>query len=267
MSADTLARRYPAAVCEHFSAEECAAFARDGFVVARNLAPTKLRETLLERARQQLVAAIEPLEYESDVHYPGAPATRDAPGGSTVRRLLKAYGRDAAFRVWASHPVLTGRIKQLLGNDVVLPQAHHNCVMTKHPRYGSATLWHQDTRYWSYARPDLINVWLALGSERLDNGCLRLLPASHRMQIEPQQLDELQFLRTDLSMNQPLIEAQVSAELDPGDVLFFHARVFHSASQNRSTRTKFSLVYTYRASDNLPLANSRSSALPDIVLP
>jgi len=55
-------------------------------------------------------------------------------------------------------------------------------------------------------------------------------------------------------------------ELDPGDVLFFHCRLFHAASSNRSARTKFSAVFTYHATDNHPLPGSRSAGMPDIVL-
>lgn len=252
---------------ERFSPAQCTAFARDGFVIVRNLAPAALREAIAEVARRHLAERIEPLEYESDVRYPGSPDSRGAPGGSTVRRLLQAYGRDAVFRNWASHANVLTRLRQLLGDDIVMPQAHHNCVMTKHPRYGSATLWHQDTRYWSYTHPDLINVWLAVGREYRENGGLSLLPGTQRMRFEPHRLDAARFLRPDLAANQALIKGQVVAELEPGDVLFFHAGVFHSAGQNFSSEIKFSLVYSYRAASNLPLPGTRSSALPDIVLP
>lgn len=254
------------ALSEQFSSDDCAAFERDSFVIVRNLAPARLRGAIADVAHQQLAERIEPLEYESDVRYPGSPDSRGAPGGSTVRRLLQVYSRDAAFRNWASHAGVLTRVRQLLGDDIAMPQAHHNCVMTKHPRYGSATLWHQDTRYWSYTEPDLINVWLALGSERRDNGCLNLLPGTQHMRFEPHWLDAAKFLRPDLAVNQALVDSQVAAELDPGDVLFFHAGVFHSAGQNFSSQIKLSLVYSYRATNNIPLPGTRSSALPDIVL-
>lgn len=264
---NALARCETLAQSERFSPAECATFERNGFVIVRNLAPARLLEAIADVARQQLANRIGPLEYEADLRYPGSPDSRDAPGGSTVRRLLQAYVRDAAFRSWAIHNKVLTRVRQLLGDDIAMTQTHHNCVMTKHPRYGSATLWHQDTRYWSYAQPDLVNVWLALGSERRDNGGLSLLPATQRMRFEPHQLDAARFLRPDLAANQALIDSQVAAELDPGDVLFFHAGVFHSAGQNFSSQIKFSLVYSYRAADNLPLPGTRSSALPDITLP
>ena len=58
--------------------------------------------TLNEIARAQLAARSGPLELETDLQYPGAPASRHAPGGDTVRRLLDAYSRNAAFAHWAT---------------------------------------------------------------------------------------------------------------------------------------------------------------------
>src|SRR5436190_15202066 len=82
-------------------------FQREGYAIVRGLLPWDVRSRMLEVARAHLAAAIPPIEYEADTHYPGAPVSRDAPGGRTVRRLLQAYARDSAFRDWAtSHAVL-----------------------------------------------------------------------------------------------------------------------------------------------------------------
>jgi phytanoyl-CoA hydroxylase len=241
-------------------------FGRDGYVVTRAFAPEALRMRMLEVARSHLASAIPPVEYEADVHYPGAPPSHDAPGGRTVRRLLQACERDPVFREWATSPLLAAALVQLIGPRVELSQAHHNCIMTKDPRYSSLTSWHRDIRYWSFERPELVSVWLALGQERYENGCLLVLPGSHAMDFQPGQLDSAQFLRTDVEENRALLAREVAVELDAGDVLFFHCRLFHAAGANQTQETKFSVVHTYHAEDNEPLAGSRSAAVPDIAL-
>ena len=128
----------------------------------------------------------------------------------------------------------------------MMPLAHHNCIMTKEPRHSSDTGWHQDIRYWSFERPELVSVWLALTSETTKNGCLRLIPGSHRLNLDRERFDQDLFLRPELPENQALIEKAVWAELEPGDVLFFHARTFHAASRNHTDRAKFSVVFTFR---------------------
>lgn len=241
-------------------------FHRDGYIVVRGLAPEPLRSRMLAAAKADLAAARGPIEYEADVQYPGSPPSHDAPGGRTVRRLLQACARDPVFREWATSGVLAERLSQLLGPHVELSQAHHNCIMTKDPRYSSLTSWHRDIRYWSFERPELVSTWLALGRERYENGCLLVLPGSHRIDFSSEQLDAAQFLRTDVEENQPLLQKETAVELDPGDVLFFHCRLFHAAGRNQTGETKFSLVHTYHANDNRPIAGTRSAAVPDISL-
>ncbi len=249
-----------------FSAAELADFSRDGYAIVRGMIPAEACARLRAVAERDLATAAPPVEYEADTQYPGAPGSLEVPGGRTVRRLLQAYARDAAFREWATAAALVKRLRQLLGPRIALSQAHHNCVMTKDPRYSSITNWHRDIRYWSYERPELVSVWLALGEERPENGCLMLLPGTQVMAFDAGQLDGAQFLRTDVAANAELLRTRVYAELDPGDVLFFHCRLFHAASHNRGTHTKFSAVFTYRAIDNQPLPGTRSASLPDIIL-
>jgi phytanoyl-CoA hydroxylase len=245
---------------------ECVQFAREGYAVVRGLAPTATVARMREVALSHLAEPRLPVEYEAETQYPGAPPSIDAPGGRTVRRLLQAYARDAVFREWAVSPLIAPRLRQLLGAPVLLSQAHHNCIMTKHPAYSSVTNWHRDIRYWSFEKPELVSVWLALGEERLDNGCLLLLPGTHRMEFAPERLDAAQFLRADLVENRALLQTQIAAELRAGDVLFFHCRLLHAAGNNQTADTKLSVVHTYHAADNHPLPGTRSAALVDVPL-
>jgi phytanoyl-CoA hydroxylase len=208
-----------------------------------------------------------PAEFEADLGYPGAPADPGEPGGETPRRLLHAYSRDKVFRHWATGQLVGDHLRRLFGRqDVYLSQCHHNCIMTKHPRHSSATLWHQDIRYWSFDRPELISVWLALGRETTDNGALQVIPGSHKMDVEQGRLDSALFLRTDLEENQVMIGQAKPLELEPGDVLFFHCRSFHAAGMNLTDELKMSLVFTYHTGDNKPISRTRSARLPGILL-
>ena len=243
-----------------------AQFDNDGYVVVRRLVDPITCAVMLAKAKLDLSAGVPPVEYEADTGYPGAPSSLDAPGGRTVRRLLQAYARSAAMAQWLISPVLALCLRQLLGPRVEMSQAHHNCVMTKNPGYSSETHWHQDIRYWSFQQSELVSVWTALGREHTGNGCLRVLPGTHRMVFAPEQYDGDLFLRPDHPANRKLIATQQIVELDIGDVLFFHSRLLHAAGDNRSNETKFSLVATYHAATNQPRTGTRSASLPDIPL-
>jgi len=243
------------------------AFARDGFVVVRGLCPAELREQICARVHEHLDPLLGPAEFEAEVGYPGSPVSRTAPGGDTPRRLLHAYTRDAAFRRWATGAQVRSHLRTLFGTDAVLmSQCHHNCVMTKHPGFSSATLWHQDIRYWSFDRPELISVWLALGEEHERNGALKIIAGSHAMTIERGRLDKDLFLRPELDENAALIQQAQTVLLEPGDALFFHCRVFHAAGQNLTDELKLSFVTTYHAADNRPIPATRSAQYPGVAL-
>lgn len=241
-------------------------FQKDGFFICRSLVPQNYVEKILQIAERDTSGELGDIEYEADVQYPGSPVSLHAQGGRTIRRLRQAFSRDPVFSNLVKEPFLLSRLQQLLGPEVVMPLAHHNCVMTKHPEYSSDTGWHQDIRFWSFENSNLVNIWVALGDESPKNGCLKLLPGSHTQTFQKHQLDDGLFYRSDLDENQALLSQEVTATLHAGDVLFFHARCFHSATRNNSQNTKFSAVFTFRSLQNPPIAGSRSSQLPELLL-
>lgn len=255
-----------------------AEFLEHGFVLVRGLCSAGQVAEMRRQALDDLAAAVGPVEYEAEVGYEGAPASLDMPGGRTVRRLLDALGRHSIYRQWALSEALTDVVRPLLNslNDnaagvgdaesarLMVVRAHHNCIMTKQPSYSSITGWHQDTRYWSFSRPDLINAWTALGVESANNGGMRLIPGSHRKPFAAECFDEQRFFRTDVSGNQYWLEKAVQMDMQPGDVLFFHAGLLHSAGRNLTDERKLSMVLSYRSSSNTPIAGSRSAARDDL---
>lgn len=240
-------------------------FHTNGYLIERALADDATVEAMNAIIEDTVNPALAPVEYEADVHYPGSPASKGAPGGQTPRRLLNAYARDAVFRDWARSSQVVDRLQQMLGSErVMVSQNHHNCIMTKHPGYSSVTSWHQDMRYWSFDEAQLVSVWLALGDETPANGGLLLIPGSHRLDLPRGRFDAAMFLRPELEENKALIDQAIPAELKAGDTLFFHCRTFHAASQNDTRALKKSLVYTYHCENNRAIPETRSANHADI---
>jgi phytanoyl-CoA hydroxylase len=248
------------------TSEPIARFHEQGYLVIRKMVDPQECARMKSVAMDQLQRAVPPLEYEADVGYAGAPASLESDGGRTVRRLRGAYDRDDCYRNWAEAPHLVDMLHQLMDEPVCITLAHHNCVMTKHPQFGTATGWHRDIRYWSFKKPDLISVWLALGNEDPDNGGLLFIPGSHRLTIKPEQLDELDFLRPDHPENQALFAQGKPLLLNPGDVVMFHSGLFHSGGPNKTNQLKTSVVFAYHGASNAPMPGTRSAESPDFQL-
>ncbi len=248
------------------SATLCNTFQEQGFLVLKNFATSEFCQQVLALAQQHVADLVTPVEYEADTGYPGAPVSRTAEGGQTVRRLLQAYARSSLLAGFATGKPLAAAIQALLGEGALLSQVHHNCIMTKQARYSSSTGWHRDSRYWGFARAELVSSWLALGHEQVENGCLWVIPGSHQLQLAAEQFDAAQFFRTDWPANAALLDKACPVPLAAGDLLLFHSNLLHAAGSNQTGQTKYSLVFTFRDRANLPEPGSRSASLPEVAL-
>ncbi|MCY4656285.1 MAG: phytanoyl-CoA dioxygenase family protein [Gammaproteobacteria bacterium] len=257
--------------CRRLSLEERSQYrleySRDGYVVIRNFVSSDYLSELRSQALKELQNRRQPVEYEADLGYPGAPESRSAHGGQTIRRLLHAYTRHQCFKDFVTDPELIRSLRIFSNrNGLVFTPNHHNCLMSKHPGFSSSTYWHQDIRYWHFEKSELVSVWLGLTDENAENGALKVIPGSHRLAPEAYELGNQSFLDPKSKKNQSLIKHAKQIELQAGDALFFHCRLFHGANRNDSSEVKLSLVLTYHSDDNHPIEGSRSTKAPEIPL-
>lgn len=242
-------------------------FKIDGYLVLPSIMGSNTVDQLRAITDQHLASRTEPFELETSVQYPGAPKSSNDIGGDTIRRLLMAYNRDKVFADIAGSSFICTAIKQILQSQrLILNPNHHNCVMTKSPEFSSETLWHRDTRYWNFSDKYLINAWFALGDEQYENGAMKILPGSHRWDIEDEALDQAQFLRLDHPDNQYRLSTERLVTLNAGDVLLFSAHCFHAAGKNITTKPKYSLVFTYHGEHTKPIEATHSASRPEITL-
>jgi phytanoyl-CoA hydroxylase len=243
------------------TAKEIKFFHENGYLVKRKFVALNVISQLNNKVDEHLEQRIKPFELEYEVDYPGSPKTREEKGGDTIRRLLLAYSRDELFTLWQTNKQATDIIKALFDSrKLYLVQSHHNCIMTKQPQYSSETHWHKDIRYWNFDNNELINTWLPLGNETVENGCLQVIPGSHHWDAPRNRLDERLFLRKDLEENQKWLDKSIDVELNKGDLLFFHAAVFHAAGRNTIDVSKNAIVSTYHSEKNQEIV----SPFPDL---
>ena len=242
-------------------------FKIDGYLVLPALLSEPEVEALHALTQRHLEHRTKPFELEAQVNYPGAPSSVDAKGGNTIRRLLMAYQRDDLFRSMASHLEIISAVKEILDcKYCILNPNHHNCIMTKQAAYSSETLWHRDTRYWNFSDKYLINAWFALGDEQEQNGAMKVLPGSHRWEVQDNALDDAQFLKPEHPDNQDRLATQRLVKLNKGDVLLFSAHCFHAAGRNNTQHSKFSMVFTYHGEGTTAIEGTHSAKLKGVNL-
>src|SRR5436190_1770537 len=68
--------------------------------------------------------------------------------------------------------------EELMGAERV--RIWHDQVISKPPRENKHFACHQDFFFWPLDRPRIITCWLALDRATTDNGCMHVVPGSHR---------------------------------------------------------------------------------------
>jgi len=142
-------------------------------------------------------------------------------------------------------------VEQLIGPDLVLWGCQAFC---KPAGNGMEVPWHQDGHYWPIKPLATCTVWIAIDDSVIENGCLRVIPRSHREQILQSHLVED---RTDVVLNQRVAEdffdesTAVDIELEAGQMSLHDIYLIHGSNPNRSSRRRAGLAIRYMPSSSL----------------
>jgi ectoine hydroxylase-related dioxygenase (phytanoyl-CoA dioxygenase family) len=152
---------------------------------------------------------------------------------------------SARFLELARDPQIVELVSGVIGDDVVLWGCH---VFCKPAGEGYETPWHQDGHYWPIRPLANCTVWVALEESTVENGCLRVIPRSHRDKVLHEHLHED---REDLTLNQRMAagsfdESQaVDLELQPGRMSLHDVYMIHGAAANTSTKRRTGVALRY----------------------
>jgi len=223
------------------SAEELAAYERDGYVTVRGLFDAE--EIALMRQAIETDPALQASLYDR----------KDAAGAAT-RMALWNHPGDSVYGLAARSERVVDTMEQLLGGEVY---HYHSKLTAKEPRVGGAWEWHQDYGYWYHngiVFPLLASVMVALDKSTRENGCLQVVRGSHHCgRIEHGVLPGEQVGAQPRRVEEILKRLPVDhAELDPGDGLFFHSNVLHRSDRNHSDKRRWTVLMCYNAARNDP---------------
>lgn len=155
---------------------------------------------------------------------------------------------DRRWLAIGADPEILDVVTDLIGEDIIL---WGSALFCKARRGGKATPWHQDARYWPIRPLETCTVWIAVDPSDRDNGCLEVIPGSHRPRRE---LPHAVETGNDVVLNQGLDPVAVSSrlpraiELEPGEFSVHDAYLVHGAAPNRSGRRRAGLAYRYMPS-------------------
>ena len=108
--------------------------------------------------------------------------------------------------------------------------------------------WHQDELFTPTRDRSLVTVWTAIDQATTENGCIWVIPGSHKYgRLFPTRLVENseEWVRSDLiDIN---ISQAIPLVLSPGDVAYFSGYLVHGSYKNKSLNKRRSLVLNYKS--------------------
>ena len=249
-----------------------AAYERDGYLVERAvLAPSDL-----DPVRAFLAAEV--AEYAARMHAEGKISSRyeELPFErrfASICREMELSPRgwigpsfDRTFYDLFRHPGILRVLGEVLGPEVT--ELGGLNIRTKIPEAEiTAFPWHQDSHYYNepsggkkvgYTEAShIVTVWVPLVDATVDNGCIWVLPGSHRWGLIDAARGTDMNVRTTEEIEQR--GTPTPLEMAAGDVLFLTNLTFHASKMNHTSDSRWSVDFRYYASPATLTGRSREA--------
>lgn len=146
---------------------------------------------------------------------------------------------------WALDPAVLRLVEPIIGPDLALFSTHFIC---KPKGTGKRVPWHEDSAYWrGQMEPmEVCTLWLALDPSTRENGCMTVIPRSHREHVAGRAGDS-DYEPVDTGIANFTIEIvrphrdesrRVPIELEPNQASLHDARIQHGSEPNYSNKRR-----------------------------
>jgi len=163
-------------------------------------------------------------------------------GSTLAYRKIQNLEIDSLFGDYISRPIFGDVCAHVYGADVPIA-CFRAMFMNKPSHQGTKLPWHQDA-WTDLDRQPLITVWTALDPATRENGCVEVIPGSHKEGLVNPEHDS-GFLSREQVEERVRRDQVEHLELAPGEVVLMHNWLLHSSDVNRSatSRRAFSVCY------------------------
>ena len=150
-------------------------------------------------------------------------------------------------------------VEALLGPDLL---CWGSSLIIKEPEDGRYVAWHQDATYWGLSVPEAVTAWIAFTPSVQENGCVRVVPGTHRTQREHfDTRDAKNLLGRQESLVEDVDEATaVDVVLQPGETSLHHVLIVHGSRPNSSKLRRVGFAVRYISARNGQGGGPRNSA-------
>jgi phytanoyl-CoA hydroxylase len=230
----------------YLSQNDIEKFKNDGFVCG----PKILEDYEIEELINEVERVIEEKDH-TDIPQPKRVYNLTQEENNPVIQIVNIWQGSKAFDRLISNVELAKTASELLNHDEI--KIWHDQIQYKPSSTGGTTAWHQDSPLWRAMKSyEQVSAWIALDDADIDNGCMSMVPGSHKWGNQMEYLREHSETIDTLPMK--FAEKDISRVYTPvkkGHVHFHHALTWHGSHDNTSGRHRRAIAIHYMRGDEL----------------
>ncbi|WP_214803170.1 phytanoyl-CoA dioxygenase family protein [Exiguobacterium sp. ERU656] len=147
--------------------------------------------------------------------------------------------KNSHFNDLVNSPEILNLLKQATNKDMNFTD---DKIVFKDSSTQFASPWHQDWYYWKGSHK--VSAWIALDDVTEDNGCLQVIPGSHKNRVEHNEISEDGFSK-EVSDNLISSKEIVNLPVSAGSIILLDDLILHSSLPNNSLEDRWAFIPTY----------------------
>lgn len=169
--------------------------------------------------------------------------------------LVEHKSKTHLYFPWANKIIFEQKIidvvTQIIGKDIV---CWNSLIFHKKGNSKSWVSMHQDQNYWGIKEDKALTVSIALSNSTVENGCLKILPMSHKKKFHHEDLiDSNNLLARGQSINYKKNKIEnkfIDIISEPGECVIFHSNIVHGSFQNNTDKDRVLYAMRFLTTDN-----------------
>ena len=172
-----------------------------------------------------------------------------------VRKFFSFVEFAPRMKALSRHPALLATVSRVID---ACPALFQDMALLKPPRIGREKPWHQDHAYFDLPLDTpVVGVWIALDRAGTDNGCMTIIPGSHRRG------PVVHFQRRDWQICDTHVDHRgaLAVPLEPGGCLLFSSLMHHGTPTNTAAERRRALQFHYAPAGAVHISKEQRMAV------
>ena len=151
----------------------------------------------------------------------------------------QAHTKSDLLARFVKAPIYLEACEKFIGPNADL---YYNQIVIKPPELGRSFAWHQDSGYTETDPLEYITCWTAISRTFVENGCIWIIPGSHKQGLQKHTRDEE---NSELVASFTGEENAIPVEMAPGQIAIFSSLMLHKSGANTSGEVRHGYVPQY----------------------